>query len=191
MAKRGNAQCRTPGKIRIIAGELRGRRLQIPPGTSVRPTPDRVRETLFNWLRETVDGARCLDLYAGTGALGIEALSRGAASAWFVEQDPILVEELVRALDAFGVEGRVTRQDARSFLKGRPPSRFDIVFLDPPYEQPIEPLLELLPPWLGESAVVYVERSRESGLPEVPNGRWRKRDYAGAVEYGLLELTPA
>ena len=73
--------------MRIIAGEWRGRRIAIAPDTAVRPTPDRVRETLFNWLREAIVGARCLDLYAGTGALGFEALSRGAAEAWFVEQD--------------------------------------------------------------------------------------------------------
>jgi 16S rRNA (guanine966-N2)-methyltransferase len=78
MVKRGNVRAAAPpGSVRIIAGELRGRRLAIPAGTSVRPTPDRVRETLFNWLRNDVDGAACLDLYAGTGALGFEALSRG------------------------------------------------------------------------------------------------------------------
>jgi 16S rRNA (guanine966-N2)-methyltransferase len=191
MTKRSNARRAPPGKIRVIAGELKGRRIAIPAGTSVRPTPDRVRETLFNWLREEVAGAHCLDLYAGTGALGIEALSRGAASVWFVEQDPILVEDLVATLDVFGLTARVTRQDVRSLLQGRPAAKIDIVFLDPPYEQPIEPLIALLPPWLAERAVVYVERSRESGLPDVPNGRWRKRDYAGAVEYGLLELQPA
>ena len=92
MVKRNAA--RVQGRIRIIAGEWRGRRVDIPEGTAVRPTPDRVRETVFNWLRDTIVGARCLDLFAGTGVLGFEALSRGAAEAWFVEQDAALVAAL-------------------------------------------------------------------------------------------------
>lgn len=188
MTKRSNARRPPPGKIRIIAGELRGRRIAIPPGTEVRPTPDRVRETLFNWLREEIVGAHCLDLYAGTGALGIEALSRGAASAWFVERDPILVEALVANLDVFGLSAKVTRQDAHALLRGRPSAKLDVVFLDPPYDLPIEPLLAALPPWLSPNAVVYVERARETGLPDVPGGHWRKRGHAGAVEYGLLSF---
>jgi 16S rRNA (guanine966-N2)-methyltransferase len=179
---------RVQGSVRIIAGEWRGRRLGVAEGTPVRPTPDRVRETLFNWLQQTIVGARCLDLCAGTGALGFEALSRGAAEAWFVEQDKALVDALRVAAGAFGVEPRIVRRDALAFLREPPSARFDIVFLDPPYAQPLEPLLASLPPWLAPGALVYVERPRSAGLPDVPQAEWVKRSYAGAVEYGLLQL---
>src|SRR5947207_418259 len=91
MPTRSNGRRAPPGSVRIIAGEWRGRRVPIAPNTAVRPTPDRVRETLFNWLKAEIVGARVLDLYAGTGALGFESLSRGAAEAWVVEQDLALV----------------------------------------------------------------------------------------------------
>lgn len=187
MAKRGNARRAPPGNVRIIAGEWRGRRIPIAAGTAVRPTPDRVRETLFNWLRDVVVGARCLDLYAGTGALGFEALSRGAAEAWFVENDPALVAALNVQAQSFGVRPRIVRQDAESLLRGRPPAAFDVVFLDPPYAAPIQPLLALLRPWLAGEGLVYVERPLDEGLPE---GTWEKRSHAGAVEYGLLRVGP-
>ena len=108
MVKRNAA--RVQGRIRIIAGEWRGRRIEIPEGTAVRPTPDRVRETVFNWLRDAIDGARCLDLFAGTGVLGFEALSRGAAEACFVEQDAALVD----ALRATACSGKHAKADQSS-----------------------------------------------------------------------------
>jgi 16S rRNA (guanine966-N2)-methyltransferase len=188
MTKRSNADRGPQGSVRIIAGEWRGRRIPIAADTMVRPTPDRVRETVFNWLRETVEGARCLDLYAGTGALGFEALSRGAAEAWFVEQDPALVAALGSQATTFGVRPRTLRQDVATFLRGPPTTRFDIVFLDPPYALPVEPLLALLPPWLAPGALVYVERPREPGLPAIAGAEWVKRSYAGAVEFGLLRF---
>jgi len=188
MPTRSNARRVPPGSIRIIAGEWRGRRVPIAPNTAVRPTPDRVRETLFNWLQAEIVGARVLDLYAGTGALGFESLSRGAAEAWFVEQDPALVAALGLQAETFGVRPRIVRQDAASLLRGRAPQRFDVVFLDPPYALQVEPLLELLPPWLAERAVVYVERPRPPGLPDPPAAEWLKRSHAGSVEYGLLHF---
>jgi 16S rRNA (guanine966-N2)-methyltransferase len=191
MAKRSNARRRPPGSVRIIAGEWRGQRLTVAAGTAVRPTPDRVRETLFNWLMGTIGGARCLDLYAGTGALGFEALSRGAAEAWFVEQDPALVAALDAQAETFGVRPRIVRQDVESLLRGRAVACFDVVFLDPPYAVPVEPLLRLLPAWLANDAVVYVERPLDPGLPEIPGAVWAKRSRAGAVEYGLLQVAPA
>jgi 16S rRNA (guanine966-N2)-methyltransferase len=186
MAKRSNARRELPGSVRIIAGEWRGRRVAVAPGTDVRPTPDRVRETLFNWLMPTIVGASVLDLYAGTGALGFEALSRGAAQAWFIERDPVLAAALAVQAEVFDVRPRIVRQDAASLLRGRPPARFDVVFLDPPYAVPVEPLRELLPPWLAADAVVYIERRADAGLPDVPGAQWWKRSRAGAVEYGLL-----
>lgn len=191
MAKRSNARRTPPGAVRIIAGEWRGRRLAVAEGTVVRPTPDRVRETVFNWLMSTLVGARCLDLYAGTGALGFEALSRGAAEAWFVENDPILVAALKAHAEAFDVQPRIVRQDAASLLRGQPAGGFDVVFLDPPYALPVEPLLALLPPWLTSDAVIYVERPADPGLPEVAGWEWAKRSRAGAVEYGLLRQAAA
>jgi 16S rRNA (guanine966-N2)-methyltransferase len=192
MVRRGNVRgAAPPGYVRIIAGELRGRRLAVPEGTTVRPTPDRVRETLFNWLRADVEGASCLDLYAGTGALGFEALSRGAAHVWLVERDPVLTAALAEHAERLGVAPRIVRQDVPSLLRGRPPAGFDVVFLDPPYDTPIEPLLALLPPWLSPRAAVYVERARAEGLPEPAWGRWHRRGTAGAVEYGLLVTEPA
>jgi 16S rRNA (guanine966-N2)-methyltransferase len=153
------------GAVRIIGGRWRSRRLQVPPGTDVRPTPDRVRETLFNWLEGSIAGARCLDLFAGTGALGLEALSRGAREVVFVERDPALAEHVLQR------------------PAGAP---FDIVFLDPPYEVPLEPLLALLPAWLAPGAVVYLERHRGQAWPDLAGfGRLRKRSRAGRVSFGL------
>jgi 16S rRNA (guanine966-N2)-methyltransferase len=186
MVKR-NAK-RVHGSVRIIAGEWRGRRLAVADGAPVRPTPDRVRETVFNWLQQAIVGARCLDLCAGTGALGFEALSRGAKEAWFVEQDAPLVEALSAAASRFGVAPRIVRRDALAFLREPPDVRFDVVFLDPPYAQPLEPMLASLPPWLAEGALVYVERPRSAGLPTVASAAWVKRSHAGAVEYGLLRF---
>ena len=186
MAKRSNARRPRPGSVRIIAGDWRGRRLAVAAGSDVRPTPDRVRETLFNWLMFTLEGSSCLDLYAGTGVLGFEALSRGAAQAWFVERDRAVVAALAAQAEVFDVQPRIVRQDAASLLRGRPPLRFDVVFLDPPYSLPVEPLLELLQPWLTSEGVVYVERPASPGLPDVPGAQWWKRTRAGMVEYGLL-----
>jgi 16S rRNA (guanine966-N2)-methyltransferase len=179
------------GRIRIIAGEWRGRRIEIPEGTAVRPTPDRVRETLFNWLQGSIAGARCLDLFAGTGVLGFEALSRGAAEAWFVEQDATLVAALRTTALALGAAPQIVRRDALAFLREPPTARFDVVFLDPPYAVPLAPLLELLPAWLRPRALVYVERPRSEGLPAVPRAQWHKRSHAGAVDYGLLRFEDA
>lgn len=190
MAKRGNVAHAPRGSVRIIGGEWRSRRIAVPAGTTVRPTPDRVRETVFNWLRDRVDGARCLDLYAGTGVLGFEALSRGAAEAVFVERDPMLVAALREHAATLGASARIVRQDAEAFLHGTVAAPFDVVFLDPPYERPIEPLLGLLPRWLKVTSVVYVERPRAAGLPDVPAASWAKRSHAGAIEYGLLAFGP-
>lgn len=188
MPRRSNARRAPPGSVRIIAGEWRGRRIPIVAATAVRPTPDRVRETVFNWLQTRIEGARVLDLYAGTGALGFESLSRGAAEAWFVEQDARLVEALKTQAETLGAKPRVVRQDAAAFLRGRAVQRFDVVFLDPPYAVPVEPLIDLLPAWLAEDGVAYVERPLPPGLPELNVGEWHRRSHAGAVEYGLLRF---
>jgi 16S rRNA (guanine966-N2)-methyltransferase len=179
---------RVQGRIRIIGGEWRGRRIEVPEATAVRPTPDRVRETVFNWLRDSLVGARCLDLFAGTGVLGFEALSLGAAEAWLVEQDAKLVDALRATASKLGATPRIVRRDALAFLREPPAARFDVVFLDPPYAAPLDPFLDALPAWLSSRALVYVERPRSAGLPSVPSAEWVKRSRAGAVEYGLLRF---
>jgi 16S rRNA (guanine966-N2)-methyltransferase len=118
--------------VRVVAGQFKGRRLAAPRGTRTRPTADRVREALFSMLGD-VDGARVLDLYAGSGALGIEALSRGAASAVFVERDPRAVAAIERNLEPLGVEATVARAEALRWL-ARAEGEFDLVFCDPPYD---------------------------------------------------------
>lgn len=182
---------KAPSGVRIIGGDWRGRRLRLPPGTAVRPTPDRVRETLFNWLAPLLPGAACLDLYAGSGALAFEALSRGAASAVLVEQDPALVAALEDCASELGAEARIVAADARRFLARPAREAFDIVFLDPPYAEPVAALLGALRPWLASGALVYVERPRAEGLPALAGLEWHRQARAGSVCYGLARLAPA
>ena len=182
--------------VRIIAGDWRGRRIPIPAGTAVRPTPDRVRETLFNWLDVLTPGARCLDLFAGTGVLGLEALSREAKEVWFVETDASLIRSLRTQIAQFEVDASVIHEDALTMLDRSVSQQFDIVFLDPPYELPLEPLLGKLSPWLAPRARVYVERQQTAGAGSDLDGLsaalpWAvlaKESRAGGVCYGLLAL---
>ena len=163
----------------------------------MRPTPDRVRETVFNWLAETVIGATCLDLFAGTGALGLEALSRGAREVWLVERDAALGRALrssVEALDAANVQ--IVQSDAHAFLRRTPAQVFDLAFLDPPYSQPLEPLLAQLGPWLADTAQIYIERPYETDAREpldalaaaLPGSRLAKQSRAAGVAFGLLKF---
>ena len=176
--------------VRIIAGTWRGRRLRFPLGTDVRPTPDRVRETLFNWLRDDLDGARCLDLYAGTGALGLEALSRGAREAVLVESDGVLAETLEANARTLGASAEVVVASVERFV-AQPAHPFDIVFLDPPYSLSLEPVVARLPALLRANGLVYVERAAREGLPEYGSLTWRKSGRAGAVCFGLAALARA
>jgi 16S rRNA (guanine966-N2)-methyltransferase len=176
--------------LRIIGGTWRGRRLRFPPQEEIRPTPDRVRETLFNWLAPRVAGARCLDLFAGSGALGLEALSRGAAQVTFVERDAVAVRELrARLTEWEAVGGQVEQAEAVRFL-GSNAHPFDIVFLDPPFASglltPVGRLLEDRH-WLSANALIYVETDAHSGLPPLP-ASWRitRTKGAGTVGYHLL-----
>jgi len=154
--------------LRIIGGTWRGRRLRFPPQAEIRPTPDRVRETLFNWLGPRIAGSRCLDLFAGSGALGLEALSRQAAHVTFVERDAIAVRELRARLAEWRATGaQVEQGDALRFL-GNAAQAFDIVFLDPPFSSPVLAescrLLEERH-WLSANALIYVETDASTGLP--------------------------
>lgn len=149
-----------PGHVRIVGGDWRGTRLPVADSPGLRPTSDRVRETLFNWLQPVLPGARVLDLFAGTGALGLEALSRGAREAWLVERDPRLADALrttVARLHA-GDRAHVAQADAPAWLRVPVQGRFDVVFLDPPFAAGLwSEVLAALPPWLADDAFLYVE----------------------------------
>lgn len=177
-----------PQSLRIIAGRWRGRRLPLADVLGLRPTPDRIRETLFNWLGARVAGARCLDLFAGSGALGLEALSRGAAAVTLVERDRVAASRLRANLTALGADRCELRQaDALVFLQAAP-EPFDIVFLDPPFRQGLlaRCIAELERGWLGDEADVYLEAEQELGAPVVPEGwRMRRNGRAGQVGYFL------
>jgi len=181
--------------LRIIGGEWRGRKIHFPPVAAIRPTPDRVRETVFNWLQSAVAGRRCLDLYAGSGALGLEALSRGAREVVFVDSEPAVSRHLVSTLQMLGCNrGRVVRSDARSFLSGSA-EPFDIIFLDPPFGEPVLAgvcrLIEARG-WLEPGGLVYLEAPAAAGPPELPDG-WRllKSKRAGEVGYHLASRDPS
>ncbi|HZX70805.1 MAG TPA: 16S rRNA (guanine(966)-N(2))-methyltransferase RsmD [Rhodanobacter sp.] len=177
-----------PGRIRIIGGSLRNSRLQVPELPGLRPTPERVRETLFNWLAPVIDGARCLDLCAGTGALGIEACSRGAASVQLVERDARAAQALRENLARLRVDtAQLSTLDARAFLAGTAQA-FDLVFLDPPFA--LDMWAELAGQleaggWLAANALIYVESSRAGapGLP--PNWYVHRKGHAGEVGFAL------
>jgi 16S rRNA (guanine966-N2)-methyltransferase len=175
--------------LRIIGGEWRGRRIRFPGKGGIRPTPDRVRETLFNWLMAKVAGSRCLDLFAGSGALGLEALSRGAASVTFVERDSANAASLAETAGRLA-PGRVTviEADALAWLDGRAAAH-DIVFLDPPYAAGLlEDAMQRLEArgWLAPDAFVYLESPAKAGPPVLP-ARWtlHRSGRAGAVGYHL------
>ena len=180
-----------PGKIRIIGGKWRGRKLLVPALPDLRPTPDRVRVTLFNWLQPMIEGAVCLDLFAGTGALGFEATSRGAARVVMVEQDPRLargIEEQRQHLDCASIE--IIRAEALAWLVATG-EVFDLVFLDPPFKKNlIGPTCEILlnRRHLHPKSRVYVESEPGvcggEGLGD--NFRIHRQSHAGQVEYTLL-----
>ncbi len=179
--------------LRIIGGSWRGRRLRFPASAAIRPTPDRVRETLFNWIGARVPGARALDLFAGSGALGLEALSRGAAHVQFIERDAAAARELGRLLAEWGASGAAMhRGDALRFLAGAP-QRFDLVFLDPPFGTDLikEAAARLESRgWLTPHALIYLESPARASLPALPD-RWAllKAKRAGEVGYHLFERT--
>ena len=175
--------------LRIIGGSWRGRKLRFPASDGLRPTPDRVRETLFNWLGTRAQGARCLDLFAGSGALGLEALSRGAAHATFVEREVTAARELsARLLEWGAADARVEHTEALAFLGGAA-SGFDLVFLDPPFDSDLLPraaaLLEQRG-WLTPRALIYVEYAARGAAPALPPA-WAllKAKQAGEVGYHL------
>lgn len=183
---------RAPGVLRIIGGRWRSRRIAFDPASGIRPTPDRVRQTLFDWLAPVITGLRGLDLYAGSGALGFEALSRGAESVTFVERDAATVAALRDATDALVADEavQIIHDDALSVLS-RSGARYQLVFLDPPYgdSAALDAALAALPLVLAPFNRIYLEWPSERP-PEFPPGYALLREKAaGRVSYGLLRYT--
>jgi 16S rRNA (guanine966-N2)-methyltransferase len=179
--------------VRIIGGGWRGRRVSFPDLPGLRPTPDRVRETLFNWLQNAIAGTRCLDLFAGSGALGLEAISRGALDVVFVEQAQAASRTLQQQLALFGAvkQARVMEMGAARYLRSTPVA-FDIVFLDPPFGA--NALAEYVPlldagNWVKQGGLVYLENERIAGVPALP-AHWEmlKSKSAGEVGYHLARV---
>lgn len=177
-------------QLRIIGGQWRSRKLPFPSIDGLRPTPDRVRETLFNWLAPVMTGAKCLDLFAGSGALGLEALSRGAAEVVMLDQHPKVIAQLKANLELLQCEQALLKTTrAEDYLARPADKKFDIVFLDPPYRNNlIAPCCELLAAnhWLSSQARVYLELEKEASLPDLPTN-WEvvREKTAGQVAYYL------
>ncbi len=192
--KKSGAVAAKDGELRIIGGNWRGRRLSFPVLDGLRPTGDRIRETLFNWLAPHLTGARCLDLFAGSGALGLEALSRGAASCDFLDTSALAANRLREHLDALGAadRGHCQALSAATFLD-RASGSYDIVFIDPPFGHGlVAPTCASLDAQglVGAGALVYVETARDEPAPCVP-GRWslHRDKTAGDVAYRLYLVT--
>ena len=179
--------------VRIIGGDWRGRRIRFPAAPGLRPTADRRRETLFNWLAADLPDARCLDLFAGSGALGFEAASRGAARVVLVEASREVAAALAATRDGFGAD-RVTVVHAQMarFLN-RPAEPFDVVFLDPPFAQPrlaADACRRLAAGWLAPGARIYLEVAARVARPEVPADWTLARETESGDAHALLFQAP-
>lgn len=185
-------------QLRIIGGEWRGRKLRFPDAPNLRPTPDRVRETVFNWLAPIIHGARCLDLFAGSGALGLEALSRGAVFTTFVDSHKKVTQVLDSHLDLLNINDKaeVLQMDGIKFLSNdnfinTEARGYNVIFLDPPYHldlmKKVVPLLEENN-YLADNAMLYLEIEKRQSLPELPvNWKKLKEKTAGEVNYFLFQ----
>ncbi len=179
--------------FRIIAGRWRGRRLVFPELPGLRPTPDRVRETVFNWLIPIIDGSRCLDLFSGSGALGLEALSRGASHVTFVDSHNDAISQLRKNLQTLQIDSASWElADVNSYLQ-RPAQTFDIVFVDAPYRQALlSKTFAVLAKnaWLHPGSRVYFEHSRDEEAPKLPeNWDLIRSKVAGQVAYHLVKCS--
>lgn len=179
------------GKVRIIGGRWKRSRLPVPDLKGLRPTPDRVRETLFNWLQTKLPGARCLDLFAGTGALGLEAASRGAGHVLLVDNDPQVAQHLRAQVHRLGADNVVVQETSASTLLARPAEPFDIVFLDPPFASGmLASLGRSLEErgWLNVGGLVYLETERSAADWVLPDSWVLEHDkVAGRVRYALAQ----
>ncbi|MCS6785524.1 MAG: 16S rRNA (guanine(966)-N(2))-methyltransferase RsmD [Thiobacillaceae bacterium] len=177
-----------PNRVRIIGGAWRSRVLRFPARPGLRPTPGRVRETLFNWLGQDLSGWRCLDLFAGSGALGFEAASRGAAEVVLVERDARALAALRRNAEALGAQQvRIVPADALAFLHSAP-GRFDLILLDPPYDSALlAPALAAAGRCLQPHGKIYVEARV---VPDLSAWRVLRQGRAGESQHWLLEALP-
>ena len=180
-----------PGEVRIIGGLYKRSKLQVADRPGLRPTPDRVRETLFNWLGQDLNGWRCADVFAGTGVLGFEAASRGAAEVWICEQDPVLVDKLQALKTRLKADTvKVERGDGVSLLRRLTPGSMQLVFLDPPFESTLyEPALKAAAQLLNPTGMVYLEAPKAWTDEELAllGLRLYKSGKAGAVYFHLLQ----
>ena len=172
--------------MRVITGSARGRRLKTPEGQDIRPTTDNVKESVFNILQFDIEGRRVLDLFAGTGQLGIECLSRGAREAVFIDADRDAVKIVKENLKTCGFSAPVLQQDALSFLNNC--GKFDLVFIDPPYDAGLyEPVLEKINSVdiLSDGGIILCESRRETVLPDMRRPYYKKKEY----RYGRVKLS--
>lgn len=179
------------GQLRIIGGQWKRTPITVGDAPGLRPTPDRVRETLFNWLGQRLDGQRCLDLFAGSGALGFEAGSRGAASVVLVDQDPACCRRMEALIDKLGAQDRMScvRASGCDWLS-RTSQAFDIIFLDPPYASGLLPrALPLAVKALAPEGLIYLESDQPLGPDQAASAGLEilRADKAGGVHYHLLQ----
>jgi 16S rRNA (guanine966-N2)-methyltransferase len=181
--------------VRIIGGKWRGRKIFFPDSKGLRPTTDFVRETLFNWLMANIWGAVCLDAFAGSGAIGFEALSRGAEKVCFLEQQPAIFRQLQLTASQIGAtqQSQIIQENTLKWLQKPASMQFDVIFLDPPFHQQlIVPSLQAIQKnnWLKPNGYIYVEYEREFDLsPYIPEGLSMLKDkQIGEVRYGLIGL---
>ena len=172
--------------MRVISGSVRGRRLKAPENYDIRPTTDNVKESLFNIIQFDIEGRRVLDLFAGTGQLGIECLSRGADSVVFIDQSREAVKIIRENLKACGLSAPVLQQEALSYLRGC--GSFDLIFVDPPYDSGLyEPVLNVINSVdiLSDGGIILCESRRERYMPDMKAPYLKRRDY----NYGRVKLT--
>lgn len=191
-SKSSGSRANTPGntQVRIIGGQWRGRKLSFPSINGLRPTGDRIRETLFNWIMPDLPGANCLDLFSGSGALGLEALSRGAQRTVLLEFNPQAAKQLSDNLNTLNCsDGQVFHTDTIGWLNKPATERFDIAFLDPPFQQNLwAETLQLLEHnhWLNPGAAIYVETPRGLQLPIPEDWSIHRQKHSGNVSYQLF-----
>jgi 16S rRNA (guanine966-N2)-methyltransferase len=191
-AKRPAAVSGAPGEVRVISGKWRGRKLAVLDADGLRPTTDRVKETLFNWLMHSIDSATVLDCFAGSGSLAIEALSRHASHATLIERDGALARHLQQNLQRLQCNNaHVQQQDCLSWLSANATQQFSVVFIDPPFRKGLAiPCCQALEQhsWLTDDAYIYLETEKELTLAEIPaNWRLLKEKIAGQLAYRLFQ----
>lgn len=184
---------RPPGQVRIIAGSLRGSKLPVADAPGLRPTSDRARETLFNWLQGEIAGRQVIDVFAGSGALGFEAASRGAAAVLLLERDPVLAASLRASAQRLHAEAvTVACSDALAWLAGTPDGRFELAFLDPPFQSGLHAAaVAALLPWLAPQAWVYIELAVRVDFSPPPGWTLRRQGETLGARHLLFRAGPA